>query len=219
MITRGYEVKLQHLRSVEKNSGSSLGKYNSINSGFGNILAGKYESASEKIDLHVNENVGVSMATCQTVSVDKYDSVSTKIFNVNNSSQEKPIWYWHDGQFSYNAEVYKNEGTESEYTVKLLYDDGREERRVVNVDTIDSSNCNIIDLSIKMYHLEAEGKIEDPAPQLLIAHLYMKYRTADANENKCFNYRSWFEQQLELEKMNRGSDRHIKELINLLKYL
>ena len=70
-----------------------------------------------------------------------------------------------------------------------------------------------------MYHLEAEGKIEDPAPQILIAHLYMKYRTPDADENTCISYRNWFEQQLELEKMNSGSDHHIKGLINLLKWL
>ncbi len=219
MIARGYDVNLQHMHSVEKRSGASTGKNNNTNSEFRNILAGKYESVSEKTGIQVNESIGVTMAVCQTAQVDENDIVSSKIGDVNNSSQEKPIWYWHDGQFGYYAEVFKNEGTESEYTIKLRYDDGREEKRVVDVDTIDSSNCNIIDLSVKMYHLEADGKIENPAPQLLIAHLYMKYRTPDANENTCINYRSWFEQQLELERMNGGSVRNIKELINLLKYL
>lgn len=134
-------------------------------------------------------------------------------------TENKPLWHWHDGQFGYSAEVFKNEGTESEYTVKLKYDDGKEEERIVDAESISGSNCNIVDLSVKMYHLEAEGKVENPAPQLLIAHLYMKYRTPDANENTCINYRSWFEQQLELEMKTGKNEKHIKNLLELLQYL
>ena len=42
------------------------------------------------------------------------------------------LWRWRDGIFGYDAEVYKNEGRESEYTVRLHYDNGREEGRVVD---------------------------------------------------------------------------------------
>ena len=48
--------------------------------------------------------------------------ITDQDYEFNN---EKPTFYWHDGQFGYQAEVYKNEGTDSEYTVKLRYDDGR----------------------------------------------------------------------------------------------
>ena len=135
------------------------------------------------------------------------------------SIQEKPLWHWHDGQFGFSAEVFKNEGSDSEYTVRLQYDDGRKVERVVDVNKIDGSNCNIVDLSVKMYHLEAEGKIENPAPQLIMAHIYMKYRTPDADENTNINFKGWFEQQLELEKNNGGNDNHIKELLKLIQNL
>ena len=38
-----------------------------------------------------------------------------------NVTSDKPLWHWHDGQFGYSAEVYKNDNCESEYTVKLKY--------------------------------------------------------------------------------------------------
>ncbi len=136
-----------------------------------------------------------------------------------NDIQDKPVWHWHDGQFGFSAEVFRNTGSDSEYTVKLQYDDGRTEERVVDANKIDGSNCNIVDLSVKMYHLETEGKIENPAPQLLIAHIYMKYRTPDADENTNINFKGWFEKQLELEKNDGGNEDHIRNLLKLIQNL
>lgn len=132
---------------------------------------------------------------------------------------DKPLWQWHDGPFGYSAEVYKNEGSTSEYTVKLKYDNGKEEERIVDAEKVNASSCNMVDLSVRMYHLEAEGKIENPAPDLLVAHLYLQYRMPNANENTVVDYRSWFEQQLELELNNNRNWKNISRLTNLLDYL
>ena len=132
------------------------------------------------------------------------------------SHDDKPIWHWHDGQFGYSAEVFKNDGRESEYTLKLHYDDGREETRIADADAIDPSNCNIVDLSVKMYHLESTGEIDNPAPHILLAHIYMRYRTPSANENTSINYLSWYEKQLELEMNSNRNSRNISNLERLL---
>ena len=132
---------------------------------------------------------------------------------------DKPLWRWHDGMFGYSAEVYKNEGSDSEYTVKLKYDNGKEEERTVDAEKVNASSCNMVDLSVRMYHLEAEGKIENPAPELLIAHLYLRYRMPNANENTIVDYRSWFEQQLDLELNNDRNWKNISRWMNLLDYL
>ena len=60
-----------------------------------------------------------------------------------------------DGPFGYSAEVYKNEGAASEYLVKLKYDNGKEEERIVDAEKVNASSCNMVDLSVRMYHLEA----------------------------------------------------------------
>ena len=132
---------------------------------------------------------------------------------------DKPLWHWHDGPFGYSAEVYKNEGAASEYLVKLKYDNGKEEERIVDAEKVNASSCNMVDLSIRMYHLEAEGKIENPAPDLIVAHLYLQHRMPNANENTIVDYRSWFEQQLDLELNNDRNWTNISRWTNLLDYL
>ena len=132
---------------------------------------------------------------------------------------DKPLWHWHDGQFGYSAEVYKNKGNASEYTVKLKYDNGKEEERIVDAEKVNASSCNMVDLSVRMYHLEADGKIENPAPDLIVAHLYLQHRMPNANENTIVDYRSWFEQQLDLELNNDRNWTNISRWTNLLDYL
>ena len=199
------------MHSVNRQNEIALGANDTSKGSFGDILCDKYEAESNsKIDAHIYDNKGV---------IDENELMAERLSGTEEVSGDKPLWYWHDGQFGYYAEVYKNEGTESEYTVKLKYDDGREEERIVDADAVNSSDCNIVDLSVKMYHLEAEGKIENSAPQILIAHLYMRYRTPDANEMTCIGFKGWFEQQLELEMKNGGSEKNINGLLELLKYL
>ena len=142
--------------------------------------------------------------------------ITDQNYGFNN---EKPTFYWHDGQFGYQAEVYKNEGIDSEYTVKLRYDDGRTEERIVDADTVDASSCNITDLSVKLYHLQNEGKIENAAPQLVLAHVYMRYRTPDATATTKIDFKGWYQQQLQLELNNNGSPKNISELMKLLNWL
>ena len=131
----------------------------------------------------------------------------------------KPVWHWHDGQFGYSAEVYRNEGSTSEYTVKLKYDNGKEEERIIDAEKVNASSCNMVDLSVRLYHLEAEGKIENPAPEILLAHIYLQYRMPNANENTIVDYRSWYEQQLDLELQNDRNEKNISRWMNLLDYL
>ena len=122
---------------------------------------------------------------------------------------EKPLWHWRDGIFGYNAEVYKNENRESEYTVKLHYDNGREEERVVNTDKIDASSCNIVELQVKMLSLQEEGKIsqEDHMMDMVIAHFNMEHQYPNADENTTIDFRNILEKQLELEMRNGGKGR------------
>ena len=126
---------------------------------------------------------------------------------------------WHDGQFGYSAEVYRNEGSTSEYTVKLKYDNGKEEERIVDAEKVNASSCNMVDLSVRLYHLEAEGKIENPAPEIILAHIYLQHRMPNANENTIVDYRSWYEQQLDLELQNDRNEKNISRWMNLLDYL
>lgn len=178
----------------------------------------------------INSNYAKKTSTEEVqVSTSFADIVQNKLNDVDGTMivgetqakvhSDKPLWHWHDGSFGYSAEVYKNEGSTSEYTVKLKYDNGKEEERIVDAEKVNASSCIMVDLSIRMYHLEAEGKIENPAPDLIVAHLYLQHRMPDANENTIVDYRSWFEQQLELELNNDRNWKNINRWTNLLDYL
>ena len=53
----------------------------------------------------------------------------------------------------------------------------------------------------------------------MLAHVYMRYRTPNADENTMMNYLSWYERQLDLEMKNGGSEKNIKNLLELVKNL
>ena len=145
----------------------------------------------------------------------------TIITKNNGSGGEKPIWNWYDGRFGYRADVFKNEESESEYTVRLRYDNGREEKRTVDIDKINASSCNIVDLQVKMAHLQGEGKIsqEDYMMDMVVAHFNMENWLPTADENTMVDFRNIFERQLELEMRNGGNEKRIAGWLNLLRYL
>ena len=136
-------------------------------------------------------------------------------------ADDKPLWHWRDGILGFNAEVYKSAGSESQYTVKLRYDDGREDERIVDIDKLSADDCNIIDLHVKMYLLQDDGKItdEDSMMNLTLAHLYMDHRLPGATADTTVDFKSWYEQQLELETRNGGNFKNISRLLALLGYL
>ena len=138
-----------------------------------------------------------------------------------SSYADQPVWKWRDGKFGFSAEVFKNTDTDAEYTLRLRYDDGREETRVIDANEIDSSNCNIIDLHLKMYHLNDEGKIDQRSlmMNLTTAHLYMNYRIPDATVNTAADFISWYEQQLALERKYSPNSNNRSQLEQLLMYL
>jgi len=194
-------------------SENNISDYNS----FSTIISKKNERMSSR-DYNEYERVNKNNIDKKFYKTENNHTVPSTS-QIGQATNNSPLWHWHDGQYGYNVEVYRNENSESDYIVKLKYDDGKEEERIVNINSIDTSNCNIIDLSVKMYHLEAEGKIENPAPQILSAYIYLRYRNPDANENTTVNYRDWFEQQLLHERRNNDSQKNINALIELLKWL
>ncbi|SDB04085.1 hypothetical protein [Butyrivibrio sp. INlla16] len=141
------------------------------------------------------------------------------VVNKEMPEQGVPDHRWHDGNFGYTAYVYKNEGTESEYTVKLRYDNGRIEERTVNADMIDAASCNITDLSVKLYHLEDQGKIENAGVQIIQAQIYMRYNLPEADDHTVIDFRSRYERLLMLEIKNNGSPKYIKDLMDILKWI
>ena len=188
---------------------------NAIGIGNYGMITGNYTRSTDM----EQKQTSTSFADVVQNKLDDADKARSVSESHSQSCTGKPVWHWHDGQFGYSAEVYRNEGSTSEYTVKLKYDNGKEEERIVDAEKVNASSCNMVDLSIRMYHLEAEGKIENPAPDLIVAHLYLQHRMPDANENTIVDYRSWFEQQLELELNNDRNWKNINRWTNLLDYL
>ena len=136
-------------------------------------------------------------------------------------STVEPTYHWYDGQYGYHAYVYRNEGTDSEYTVKLKFNDGRYEERHIDVDKVDASSCDFIELSVRMQHLQDEGKLDskDVMMNLVSAHYKMEYSMPDADMHTNINFRSWYEQQLKLNMNNTMSPRGVQGLIDILKWL
>lgn len=131
---------------------------------------------------------------------------------------ETQIWHWRDGAFGYNAEVYKSEKRKSEYIVKLYYDNGKDEERIVDTDKINALSCNIVDLQVKMLSLKDEGKItqEEYMMDMVIAHFNMEYQYPNSDENTMIDFKNIFEKQLDLEMRNGGSKKHIERWKNII---
>ena len=219
------------MRALEAHSGApKRNGYSSLPVGATNVGLNERQDylaalENEIRDMNILGEYGLALENQKTLDfykgLDKNRQTSciSDIETESKTLEAKPLWHWHDGQFGYSAEVYKNEGTESEYTVKLKYDDGREKEYVTDAEKINASDCNIVDLSVKMYHLADEGKIDNPVPQLLLAHIYMNYRIPDADMSTNVNFRSWYEQQLDLEINHNRNDKNIAMLMELLRYL
>lgn len=134
---------------------------------------------------------------------------------------ETQIWHWRDGAFGYNVEVYKSEKRKSEYIVKLYYDNGKDEERIVDTDKINASSCSILDLQVKMLSLMDEGKVtqEEYMMDMVIAHFNMEHQYPNADENTMIDFKNIFEKQLDLEMRNGGREKHIERWQDLLTYL
>lgn len=51
----------------------------------------------------------------------------------------------------------------------------------------------MVDLSVRMYHLEVDGKIEKLAPDLIVAHLYLQHRMPGSYEKDEYKINSFKE--------------------------
>ena len=168
-----------------------------------------------------NAKIEANQKAAKSNGVNVEPPTETIITKNGSSDVEKPIWNWYDGRFGYRAGVFKNEDSESEYTVRLQYDDGREESRIVDIDKVDASNCSIVDLQVKMAYLQDEGKIsqEDYMMDMVVAHFNMENWLPAADENTMVDFRNIFERQLELEMRNDRNAKSITRMLNLLRYL
>ena len=182
--------------------------------GVNNIYSQKLKTNTEQVSASFSEIVKNKMNETQSVTKGIIDGS-------NSQTTDKPLWNWYDGPLGFHAYVYKMGESDSEYMVKIRYDDGREEKRIVDVDNIDASNCDIVDLHLKMCRLRDEGKIDQEGlmMDLTMAHFYMEQRMPTANEDTNINFKSWYYQQLELEMKNDRNEKNIRRLMNLLRYL
>ena len=181
-------------------------------------------------DSNNKESISDSFATKLMEKSKAYENEADVVENRINSydndiaddqQSKKPTFHWYDGKYGYDAEVYRDEGTDSEYTVKLKFNDGRYEERHIDVDKVDASSCDFIELSVRMQHLQDEGKLDskDVMMNLVVAHHKMEYSRPDADMSTNINFRSWYEQQLMLNMNNNASPRGLKGLLDLLKWL
>lgn len=174
----------------------------------------KTETFANKLYEKANANGGSYGELEKCFSEDITDSAMVK-------ASGKPAHHWYDGQYGYSADVYSSRDSDSEYTVRLRYDDGRIEERIVDADSVDGSNCNFIDLSVKLYHLQDEGKLEknDVTMNLVSAHFKVSNATPEAGVHTNLDFRSWYEQQLKLDMGNTMSPRGVERLLGVLKWL
>ena len=205
------EVRDGRIREVGNKTGIPNSIYNKALARYEESLEAPLNKAGRVYDrTSMEKNDGV-----ESISNERTDEAYGQV------RSDKPLWDWHDGQRGYFANVYKNEGSDSEYTVKLTYDDGREAIKVIDADKVDASSCGFLELSIKMYHLRDQGKISDSdaAANIALADVYMRYRMPNADENTLIDFKGWYERQLELEMNDERNEKHISSLMNLLKYL
>ena len=90
--------------------------------------------------------------------------------------------------------------------------------RNINADEIDTSNCNSIELFVKLKHLEKNGKCDNAFMNHILAEVYKDYRTPNATADTNIDFKKWFVQQLELEKKH-GNNKFRTQLEVLIDYL
>lgn len=99
----------------------------------------------------------------------------------------------------FDAYVYAMDQNNAVYDVKIDYHNGQSETRTLNVDEVDASKCDIIDLFVKMKYIEKEKGVDNPMSNHVLAHFYMENRMQSAGSETKVNWLDVFQEQLDLE--------------------
>ena len=136
----------------------------------------------------------------------------------NDNSGRNLIGKYTDAKFGFDAYVYSEDQNNTVYDVKVDYHNGRSETRTLNMDQVDASNCDIIDLFAKMKYIEREKGVENPMSNHVLAHFYMENRTQNLDSETKLNWIDMFQEQLDLENKN-GNYIAAQKLAKILLYL
>jgi hypothetical protein len=136
----------------------------------------------------------------------------------NDNSGRNLIGKYTDAKLGFDAYVYSEGQNNTAYDVKVDYHNGRSETRTLNMDQVDASNCDIIDLFAKMKYIEKEKGVDNPMSNHVLAHFYMENRTQNVDAKTKMNWIDMFQEQLELEYKN-GNFKAAQNLEKLLMYL
>lgn len=165
----------------------------------------------------VSQNLKYDIRSKQNI---QFKSVlMNKSENINEcDSNEELVGRYTDGSLGFYAEVYEQKDNSSLYKIKTRYDDGREEIREVDMESLETSNCNIVDLFAKLKYIEKNKNVDNLTIEHVISHIYMDKRLPKANSNTNIDFKKWFAQQLELERQ-QGNEFRTRKLEQLLMYL
>lgn len=136
----------------------------------------------------------------------------------NDNSGRNLIGKYTDAKLGFDAYVYSEDQNNTVYDVKVDYHNGRSETRTLNMDQVDASNCDIIDLFAKMKYIEREKGVENPMSNHVLAHFYMENRTLNFNSETKIDWIDMFREQLDLENKN-GNYIAAQKLGKILLYL
>lgn len=170
--------------------------------------------------LYSNKEYAMPEKTCNEGSSVSFTGIlkNRVATEIDDNSDGMIIGKYTDAKFGFDAYVYAADKGSTEYKVKVDYYDGRSETRELNIEKVDASNCDIIDLFAKMKYIENTKGIDNPMSNHVLAHFYMEHRTPNANSDTNMNWIDMFREQLELEKKD-GDYLAAQKLEKLLLYL
>lgn len=137
-----------------------------------------------------------------------------------DSSNEKSqlVGKYTDAKLGFDAYVYAMDQSDAVYDVRIDYHNGQSETRTLNMNEVNASNCDIIDLFAKMKYIEKEKGVDNPMSNHVLAHFYMENRTQNVDAKTEMNWIDMFQEQLDLENKN-GNYKAAQKLEKILLYL
>ena len=170
-----------------------------------------YLSADIKYEVQKKKSSDVEQNTFMDILINANEPV-------HSNERGQLVGKYTDGKLGFDARVYAADNNNTVYTVSVDYYDGRSEARTLNMDQVDASNCDIIDLFAKMKYIEREKSVENPMSNHVLAHFYMENRMQNLNLGTKIDWIDMFREQLDLENKN-GNYIAAQKLEKILLYL
>lgn len=170
-----------------------------------------YLSTDDKYKIHKNKSEDIEQNTFMNLMFKDIEKDYS-----NEGSQL--VGKYTDGKMGFDAHVYTTDQNGVIYSVRVDYYDGRSEIRSLNMEEVDASNCDIIDLFAKMKYIEKEKGVDNPVSNHVLAHFYMENRTQNLDSKTKMNWIDMFREQLDLENKN-GNYIAAQKLERILLYL